>query len=89
MPASAQIVDIVFEQLLQTRLRHIHQLDFGLGAGSRSCTTLYDILLARTCRLYHLVYGAIALLQVLLTEVEGHLVDDFCLLVRQQLAVVA
>ena len=89
MTVRAQIVDVVLLEFLQTCLRHIDKFDLGLCRGSRSSTNFNDVLLARTCRLHHLVDSTVAFLQIGVAEVVSHLEDHLCLLVGKQLAVVA
>ncbi len=87
--AHSQIVLIVVEQLFQTSLRHIGQLDFCLARSGGSSIAFRNILFAATRSLNHLVHSAVALYKVVLCKVIGDVVDDFSDLIDPQTAVMA
>ena len=87
--AHSQIVLVVVEQLFQTSLRHIGQLDFCLARSGGSSIAFRNILLSTTCSLDHLVHGAVALYKVVLCKVIGDVVDDFRDLIDPQIPVMA
>lgn len=87
--AHSQIVLIVVEQLFQTSLRHIGQLDFCLARSGGSSIAFRNILLSTTCSLDHLVHSAVALYKIVLCKVIGDVVDDFSDLIDPQIAVMA
>jgi type VI protein secretion system component VasA len=55
-----QIVFVVLTQFLETGASDIDELDLHLGGGHAILATLYYILLAATCGLYHLIHSAVA-----------------------------
>ena len=81
--ASAEVVFIVVEEFLETRLCHIGELDFRLARRGSRLIALGNILLARARRLNHLVNGAVALGEVAMSEVIGDVVDDFRHLIKR------
>ena len=79
--ARFQVVLIIFQQFLKTGFRYVYQFNLRLGRSAACSATLYDILLARTSRLQHLVVGAVALLQVVLYKIVSQAEDDVRLLI--------
>lgn len=74
----AEVVLVVFLQLLEACLGHVHQLDACLYRCRSSLVSFTDVLLAATCRLFHLVDGSIAYLrQVVFNKIERDIVDTF------------
>ena len=67
---------------------HIGQLQLHLARCVAIDISFCKVLLARTGSLHHLVYGAIAGLQILMSEIVGNVVDTFRLTESLQRTVV-
>ena len=85
--SDAQIILIVNQQLFQTRLGHVCQLQLRFGRGHRSLATLRYILFARPRRLNHLVDGPVRLLQIARREIKGYVIDYLGCFINPQLPV--
>lgn len=80
-----QVVAIVLLELADAAARYVQQLQFHLGGCLAILRALDDVLLARTCSLYHLVDSAIAVLrQEALAEDERQLEQRVGLVVEAE-----
>ena len=85
--AHAEIVFIAVEQLFKACFCHIGQFYFGFARRGCRLIALGYILFSATSCLYHLIYGAISSSEIVLSEVEGDIVDYLCHLIDTQMAV--
>ena len=85
----ADVVLVIFQQLLLTGPCHVGQFDFGFLGRGRGHRAFDDVLFTGTCRLHHLVNSAVALVQKAVAEKHRAGIDDERFLVREQLCVVA
>ena len=85
-----EIVEVVFEELIERCAGDVGQLDLGLAGGAARRAALGDVLLAATGGLGHLVDGAVAVGgQEAAAEEHRALVDRLALAVGDQVPVAA
>lgn len=80
-----QIVHVVFAQFLQRGASNIEQLELHLGRSRAVGQALYDILLAASGRLHHLIDCAVAMCrQEAGTKPNRKLIEDFALFIEKK-----
>lgn len=83
----SQEVLIVDQKFLKAGARYVGELDLRFLRSARSLACLCNVLFARARRLYHLIDRAIAFSKKPRSKVDGSVVDDLGLLVRDQITV--
>lgn len=86
--AGAEEILVVDEEFFEARAGDVGEFEFGFGGGQRGFAAFGDVLFAGARGLHHLVDGAVASPEELLTKPEGEIIDDLGFSVGEQLAVV-
>jgi len=84
-----QIVFIIIQQLLQTGLGNIGQLDLRLAGSGRRLIAFGNVLFTASGGLHHLVYSTVSPAKIVLGEVIGDIIYNSRNLIGLQMAVVA
>gem|GEM_PF-6065576 len=79
-----QVVLVVNEQLMQAGFGHIDEFKFRFARRGRRRAALGNVLFAAASRLYHLVDGAVAFVQILVGKVIGNIIDALSLLINDE-----
>src|SRR5579872_147927 len=87
--ALAEKVFVIEAQFFEAGAGYVGQLEFGLFGGARGLAALSYVLHSAASGLHHLVVGTAALLDVAVTEADGHVVNQLRHLKTLQLAVAA
>ena len=87
--ASAEVVSIIVQQLLQARSRDVRQLDLHFPRSDRGLAAFEDVLFPRSRGLDHLVDRAVALGEMFVRKAKREIVDDLGFLEGEEGPVIA
>ena len=86
--AGGEVILVIFFQFLYAGPRHIDELDFHFGGADTIGTAFHNILLARACRLHHLVHCTVTAFQKPLGKGECQQIKNIRLFVEEQVLII-